>query len=164
MSLYGVWIYIFLYTSYLFVIFLIISISILLEICLLLALFSKNHLLGLPCGWEVKFTCSAAGGPVFRWFESWARTWHCSLNHTEVASHMPQLEAPTTKNIQLCTGGFGDKKEKKIFKKNLLTLLCFFTVSLFSTSLTSVLVFFIFVFYILYFYSIYLSVGSWVEH
>ena len=26
---------------------------------------------------------------------------------------MPQLEGPTTKNIQLCTGGFGEKKEKK---------------------------------------------------
>uniref|UniRef100_A0A9L0T2L7 TAR DNA binding protein n=1 Tax=Equus caballus TaxID=9796 RepID=A0A9L0T2L7_HORSE len=41
------------------------------------------------------------GGPVFRWFESWARTWHCSSNHAEAASHMPQLEGPTTKNVQL---------------------------------------------------------------
>ena len=35
---------------------------------------------------------------------------------------MPQLEGPTTKNIQLCTGGFGEKKEKikslKKIKKN----------------------------------------------
>ena len=31
---------------------------------------------------------------------------------------MPQLEGPTTKNIQLCTGGFGEKKEKiKSLKK-----------------------------------------------
>ena len=56
---------------------------------------------GWPRGRVVKFLRSAAGGPVFRWFESWARTWHCSSNHAEVASHMPQLEEPTTKNIQL---------------------------------------------------------------
>ena len=33
---------------------------------------------GWPRGRVVKFARSAAGGPVFRWFESWARTWHCS--------------------------------------------------------------------------------------
>ena len=49
---------------------------------------------------------------MFRRFESWARTWHCSSDHAEAASHMPQLEGPTTKNTQLCTGGFGEKKEK----------------------------------------------------
>src|SRR3712207_9497103 len=67
----------------------------------------------------VKFTRSAAGGPVFCWFESWVRTWHCSSNHAEAASHMPQLEGPTTKNIQLCTGGlWGEKgKDKKNLKK-----------------------------------------------
>ena len=54
---------------------------------------------------------------MFRWFESWARTWHCSSNHAEVAPHMPQLEGPTTKNIQLCTGGlWGGKGKKKLFK------------------------------------------------
>ena len=56
---------------------------------------------GWPCGRVVKFVRSAAGGLVFRWFESWAQTWHCSLNHVEAASHLPQLEGPTTKNIQL---------------------------------------------------------------
>ena len=31
---------------------------------------------------------------------------------------MPQLEGPTTKNIQLCTGGlWGEKGKNKIFKK-----------------------------------------------
>ena len=36
-----------------------------------------------------------------------------ALSHAEVASHMPQLEGPTTKNIQLCTGGlWGEKGEK----------------------------------------------------
>ena len=34
-------------------------------------------------------------------------TWDCSSNHAEAASHMPQLEGPTTKNIQLCTGAGG---------------------------------------------------------
>ena len=72
---------------------------------------------GWPRGRVVKFERSSAGGPVFRWFESWAQTWHCSSNHAEAASHIPQLEEPTMKNIQLCTGGFGEKKEKsKIFK------------------------------------------------
>ena len=33
---------------------------------------------------------------------------------------MPQIEGPTTKNVQLCTGGFGEKKEKnKIFGKKI---------------------------------------------
>ena len=60
-------------------------------------------------------------GPVLCWFESWSQTWHCSSNHAEAASHMPQLEGPTTKNIQLCTGRLlGEKeklKKKKIFEK-----------------------------------------------
>ena len=68
---------------------------------------------GWPCGQVVKFVRSAAGGPVFCWFESWARTWHCSSNHAEAASHMPQLEGPTAKNIQLCIGGLWGEKGKK---------------------------------------------------
>ena len=68
---------------------------------------------GCPRGRVVEFVRSAAGSPVFRWFESWARTWHCSSNHAEAASHMPQLEGPTTKNIQLCTGGLWGEKGKK---------------------------------------------------
>src|SRR3712207_8655566 len=36
----------------------------------------------------------SAGGPVFCWFESWARTWHRSSSHAEAASHMPQLDGP----------------------------------------------------------------------
>ena len=55
---------------------------------------------------------------MFHQFESWARTWHCSSDHAEAASHMPQLEEPTTKNTQLCTGGlWGEKGKNKIFKK-----------------------------------------------
>ena len=73
---------------------------------------------GWPHGRVVKFVRSAAGGPVFRWFESWVRTWHCSSDQAEVASHIPQLEGPTTKNIQLCAGGlWGEKGKNKIFKK-----------------------------------------------
>ena len=74
----------------------------------------KDGKRGWPRGQVVKFTRSAAGGPVFCWFESWVRTWHCSSNHAEAASHMPQLEGPTTKNIQLCTEGALGRKRKKI--------------------------------------------------
>ena len=39
-------------------------------------------------------------------------------SHAEAASHMPQLEGPTTKNIQLCTGGaLGTWKNKILGKK-----------------------------------------------
>ena len=49
---------------------------------------------------------------------------HCSSNHTEAASHMPQLEGPTTKNIQLCNGGlWGEKGKNKIFKKKKIKLI-----------------------------------------
>ena len=71
----------------------------------------KNR--GQPHGQVVKFTHSAAGSPVFHWFESWVRTWHCSSNHAEAASHVAQLEGPTTKNIQLCTRGLWGEKGKK---------------------------------------------------
>ena len=75
---------------------------------------------GWPRGRVVKFARSAAGGPVFHWFESWARTWHCSSNHAEAPSHMPQLEGPIKKNIQLCTRGLWGEKGKisNLKKKN----------------------------------------------
>ena len=57
-------------------------------------------------------------GPGFCQFESWARTWHRSSGHAEVPSHMPQLEGPTTKNTQLCTGELWEEKGKiKSLKK-----------------------------------------------
>ena len=40
------------------------------------------------------------------------QTWHRSLSHAGVASHMPQLEGLTTKNMQLCAGGIWGKKGK----------------------------------------------------
>ena len=78
-----------------------------------LAELKSTEIWGWPRGGVVEFARSAAGGPVFCWFESWARTWHCSSGHAEAASHMPQLEGPTTKNIQLCTGGLWGEKGKK---------------------------------------------------
>ena len=50
-------------------------------------------------------------------FKSRAQTWHRSSGHAEEASHMPQLEGPTTKNAQLCTGGLWGAKGKIKFKK-----------------------------------------------
>src|SRR3712207_8226911 len=35
------------------------------------------------------------------------------IYHAEAASHIPQLEEPTTRNIQLCTGGLWGEKGKK---------------------------------------------------
>ena len=57
----------------------------------------------------VKFACSAlaAQGVAGLW------TWHCSSGHAEVASYMPQLGEPTTKNTQLGTGGLWGEEEKK---------------------------------------------------
>ena len=73
---------------------------------------------GQPHGRVIKFAGSTSGGPGFCQFESWAWTRHCSSSHAEVASHMPQLEGPTTKTIQLCTGGlWGEKEKNKILKK-----------------------------------------------
>ena len=46
-------------------------------------------------------------------FGSWARTWHCSSGHAEVASHMPQIEGPTTKIYNYVLGEFWEKKQKK---------------------------------------------------
>ena len=50
--------------------------------------------------------------PGFHGFGSWAGTWHRSLGHAEAASHMPQLEGPTTKNVQLCAGGLWGERGK----------------------------------------------------
>ena len=56
------------------------------------------------------------GGPRFLQFGSWARTWHRSSGHAEVASHMPQLEGPTTRIYNYALGGFGEKKQKEKIK------------------------------------------------
>ena len=53
------------------------------------------------------------GGPGFRWFRSWARTWHHSSSHGEVAFHIAQLEGPATRIYNCILGSFGEKKKKK---------------------------------------------------
>ncbi len=74
----------------------------------------KNPVRGWPRGRVVKFARSAAGGPVFRWFESWARTWHCSSGHAEAASHLPQPEGSTTEKYTTMYQGALGRKRKKI--------------------------------------------------
>ena len=49
-------------------------------------------------------------GPGFPRFGSQVQTWHHSSGHTEVASHTPQLEGPTTKIYNYVLGGCGEKK------------------------------------------------------
>ena len=75
---------------------------------------------------------SEGAGPVAEWlsscvplrwprvcqFKSWVRTWHHSSGHAGGASHMPQLEGPTTKNTWLRIGGLWREKGK--IKKNFL--------------------------------------------
>ena len=69
--------------------------------------------------WVVLYTTRNTLGPAplqrpgFRWFRSWARTWHCSLGHAVAASQVPQLEGPTTKVYNYVLGGFWEKKHKK---------------------------------------------------
>ena len=42
------------------------------------------------------------------------RTWHCSLGHVEVASHIPQLEGPAIKIYNyVLRGDWVDKAEKR---------------------------------------------------
>ena len=73
---------------------------------------------GWPRGRVVKFAHSASAAQCFTSSNPGRWTWHHSSGHAEVASHMPQLEGPTTKNTQLCTGGlWGEKGKIKSFKK-----------------------------------------------
>ena len=61
--------------------------------------------------------------PVAEWLSSHAplwrprvspvSPWHLSSSHAEVASHMPQLEGPTTKTYNYVLGRFGEKKAEK---------------------------------------------------
>ena len=69
---------------------------------------------GRPRGRVVVFALRF-GGPGFPRLGSWAWTWHCSSDHVEVVSHMPQLVGPATKNIQLCTvGAWRGKKKRRL--------------------------------------------------
>ena len=54
------------------------------------------------------------GSPEFHQFVSWVRSRPHSSGHAVAASHMPQLEGPTTKKIyNYILGGCGEKKQKK---------------------------------------------------
>ena len=73
-----------------------------------------------PVWTKHNFKSNGRGQPVAEWLSWYAplqrQTWHRSSGHAEAASHMPQLEGPTTKNIQLCTKGLWGEKGKVIFK------------------------------------------------
>ena len=66
-------------------------------------------------------SCPRFGGPGFRQFNSRVQTWHHSAGHAEAASHMPQLEGPTTKTCNYVLGGFEEKKQKKEKKQKHVT-------------------------------------------
>ena len=53
------------------------------------------------------------GGPGFRQFGSWMRTWHHSSSHAEVASHIAQPEGPATRIYNCVLGDFGEKRKKR---------------------------------------------------
>ena len=68
-----------------------------------------------PSGWV---RALRLGCPGFHRFGSWAWTWHCSSSHAEAASHMSQLEGPTTKKYAtMYLGALGRKGKNKIKKK-----------------------------------------------
>ena len=53
------------------------------------------------------------GSPGFHRFRSWAQTWHCSSGHAEVASHIPQAEAFTTRIYSCVLGVWGRRRRKR---------------------------------------------------
>ena len=55
-------------------------------------------------------------GPGLCRFGSWVRTQHHSSSHAEVASHIAELEGPTTRIYNYVLGDFGEKKEKNDWK------------------------------------------------
>ena len=60
-----------------------------------------------------------SGRPGFRRFGCWEQTWDRLSGHVEEASHMPQLEGPTTNKIyNYVPGGFGEKKAEKKRKED----------------------------------------------
>ena len=68
-----------------------------------------------PSGYVRMLHCGSSG--IHR-FGSWAWTWHHSSGHTGVASHVPQLEGPTTKRYNHVLGGFREKKSRKEKKED----------------------------------------------
>ena len=69
---------------------------------------------GWPRGRVVKFARFASVAQGFTHLDPGRRHGHRSSGHAEAVSCMPQLDGPTTKNMQLCTGEiWGDKAEKE---------------------------------------------------
>ena len=63
--------------------------------------------------WVIKMKYLGAGA-VAKWLSwSWARTWHRSSGHAEVASHMPQPEALTTRIYNYVPGGLWEEEEEE---------------------------------------------------
>ena len=64
-------------------------------------------------------SCAPLWRTRFQGFGSWALTWHHSSGHAEVASHIAQPEALTTRIYSWVLGGFGEKNKKKRKKKKI---------------------------------------------
>ena len=73
-------------------------------------LFKKHR--GQPLG-PRGFLPLRYGGPGFHQFGSWVRTWHRSSGHSEVASHIAQPEALTTRIYIYVLGGLGRRRRRK---------------------------------------------------
>ena len=61
----------------------------------------------------VKFTHSAFVAQGFTQFRTWGWAWHRPPGHAEVASHIAELEGPTTRIYNYVLGGLWEKKKKK---------------------------------------------------
>ena len=59
----------------------------------------------------LKFACSTSAARGFAGSD--LGHGHGTSGHAEAASHMPQLEGPTTRIYNYVLGGFGGKKEEK---------------------------------------------------
>ena len=67
-----------------------------------------------PALWPSGYLCVLCfSSPGFRQFRSWAQTQQHSSSHAEAASHIAELEEPTTRIYNYVLGGFGEKKKKK---------------------------------------------------
>ena len=68
------------------------------------------------------FSCAPLWQPRFPQFRSWARTWHHSPGHAEVASRMAQPEPLTAGIYSYVLGGFGEKKKRRSRKRRRATV------------------------------------------
>ena len=68
---------------------------------------------GWPLGRVVKFKGSTSAAQDFAGLDPGCRHGTAHQGHAEVASHMPQLEGPTTKINNYVLEGFGENKQEK---------------------------------------------------